>query len=83
MANNQSVRRHLDLYRVESWEVGGKAAVYKWGCRVRLLTASFRLWNNFRLLEQLSGGSVVVVPRGTPADDRCIVLQARKKQAAT
>ncbi|GFT22351.1 transposable element Tc3 transposase [Trichonephila clavipes] len=34
--------------------------------------------------EQLSGGSVVVVPRGTtPADDRYIVLQARRNRRQT
>ncbi|GFV13429.1 HTH_Tnp_Tc3_2 domain-containing protein, partial [Trichonephila clavipes] len=43
-----------------------------------------RLWNNFKLQEQLSGGSVVCRPRGTtPADDRYIVLQARRNRRQT
>ncbi|GFU39594.1 hypothetical protein TNCV_4001091 [Trichonephila clavipes] len=39
-----------------------------------------RLWNNFKLHEQLSGGSVVVVHGTTPADDWYIVLQARRNR---
>ncbi|GFU06985.1 transposable element Tcb1 transposase [Trichonephila clavipes] len=60
-----------------------------WRCRSRtsvvgeLLTASFHdFGDNFKLQEQLSGGSVR--PRGnTPADDRYIVLQARRKRRQT
>ncbi|GFV01754.1 transposable element Tc3 transposase [Trichonephila clavipes] len=52
MANNQSVRRHLDALRVESLgEVGGRPH---------------------------SGR-----PRATPADDRYIVLQARRNRRQT
>ncbi|GFX44090.1 hypothetical protein TNCV_4118861 [Trichonephila clavipes] len=37
MANNQSVRRHLDAfnYRSNHWEVGGRPQCDKCGCRVR------------------------------------------------
>ncbi|GFT66841.1 transposable element Tcb2 transposase [Trichonephila clavipes] len=66
MANNQSVRRHLDAFtEVESLgeEVGGgRPQCDKCGCRVpELLTASFHdFGDNFKLQEQLSRGSVVV-----------------------
>ncbi|GFW61028.1 hypothetical protein TNCV_4872381 [Trichonephila clavipes] len=62
MANNQSVRRHLDAFTRgqiigRSWR---KAAV--WLQSSELLTASFHdFGDNFKLQEQLSGGSVVVV----------------------
>ncbi|GFW52918.1 hypothetical protein TNCV_2394971 [Trichonephila clavipes] len=60
MANNQSVRRHLDAFTRGSnhWEVGGRRSVQS----SELLTASFHdFGDNFILQEQLSGGSVVVV----------------------
>ncbi|GFU42953.1 hypothetical protein TNCV_3141031 [Trichonephila clavipes] len=47
--------------RSNHWEVGGRPQCDKCGCRV-LLTASFHdFGDNFKLQEQLSGGSVVVV----------------------
>ncbi|GFU35347.1 transposable element Tcb1 transposase [Trichonephila clavipes] len=51
------------LPRSNHWEVGGRPQCDKCGCRVQvLLTASFHdFGENFRLQEQLSGGSVVVV----------------------
>ncbi|GFU31627.1 transposable element Tc1 transposase [Trichonephila clavipes] len=64
MANNQSVRQHLDAFtrgRIKgSWR---KAAVCQvWLQSSELLTASFHdFGDNFKLQEQLSGGSVVVV----------------------
>ncbi|GFV33446.1 hypothetical protein TNCV_2608961 [Trichonephila clavipes] len=65
MANNQSVRRHLDaLPEVESFgKLEEGRSVTKCGCRVpELLTASFHdFGDNFKLQKQLSRGSVVVV----------------------
>ncbi|GFT36234.1 hypothetical protein TNCV_4778611 [Trichonephila clavipes] len=57
MANNQSVKRHLDAFtrRIQN-SVTSVAAEFE------LLTASFHdFGDNFKLQEQLSGGSVVVV----------------------
>ncbi|GFT93141.1 transposable element Tcb1 transposase [Trichonephila clavipes] len=49
-----------------------------------LLTASFTTLRQFQTTEQLSGGSVVVVHEGTtPADDRYIVLLARRNRRQT
>ncbi|GFU44660.1 transposable element Tcb2 transposase [Trichonephila clavipes] len=50
-----------------------------------LLTASFHdFGDNFKLQEQLSGGFSSGRPRGTtPADDRYIVLQARRNRRQT
>ncbi|GFX15257.1 hypothetical protein TNCV_2563521 [Trichonephila clavipes] len=64
MANNQSVRRHLDaLPGSNHWEVGGRPQCDKCGCRVpELLTASFHdFGDNFKLQERAIRGSVVVV----------------------
>ncbi|GFU71052.1 transposable element Tcb1 transposase [Trichonephila clavipes] len=64
MANNQSVRRHLDAFTRGRiiWEVGGRPQCDKCGCRVRIAHSSFHdFGDNFKLQEQLSGGSVVVV----------------------
>ncbi|GFU98189.1 hypothetical protein TNCV_1705051 [Trichonephila clavipes] len=62
MANNQSVRRHLDaLPEVESLGSWRKTAVWL-AESSELLTASFHdFGDNFKLQEQLSEGSVVVV----------------------
>ncbi|GFW54797.1 transposable element Tcb1 transposase [Trichonephila clavipes] len=83
MANNQSVRRHLGAFtrgRIirkleEDRSVTSVAAEFE------LLTASFHdFGDNFKLQEQLSGFSSGR-PRGTtPADDRYIVLQARRNR---
>ncbi|GFV87739.1 transposable element Tcb2 transposase [Trichonephila clavipes] len=64
MANNQSVRRHLDAFirgriigKLEEGRSGTSVAA-----EFELLTASFHdFGDNFKLHEQLSGGSVVVV----------------------
>ncbi|GFS64530.1 hypothetical protein TNCV_4137571 [Trichonephila clavipes] len=64
MANNQSVRRHLDAFTrgriIGKLEEG--RSVTSVAAEFKLLTASFHdFGNNFKLQEQLSGGSVVVV----------------------
>ncbi|GFU73178.1 transposable element Tcb1 transposase [Trichonephila clavipes] len=71
--------------RSNHWEVGGRPQCDKCGCRVRncSLTVS-RLWRQF----QTTGTAIRVFsscrPRGTtPADDRYIVLQARRNRRQT
>ncbi|GFT42891.1 HTH_Tnp_Tc3_2 domain-containing protein [Trichonephila clavipes] len=64
MANNQSVRRHLDAFTrgriIGKLEEG--RSVTSVAAEFELLTASFHDFeDNFKLQEQLSGGSVVVV----------------------
>ncbi|GFV72662.1 hypothetical protein TNCV_411811 [Trichonephila clavipes] len=64
MANNQSVRRHLDV--LTRGRIIGKMeegrSVTSVAAEFELLTASFDdVGDNFKLQEQLSGGSVVVV----------------------
>ncbi|GFW92267.1 hypothetical protein TNCV_3541531 [Trichonephila clavipes] len=64
MVNNQSVRRHLDAFTpgriIEKLEEG--RSVTSVAAEFELLTASFHdFGDNFKLQEQLSGGSVVVV----------------------
>ncbi|GFX89506.1 transposable element Tcb1 transposase [Trichonephila clavipes] len=64
MANNQSVRRHLDAFTrgriIGKLEEG--RSVTSVAAEFGLLTASFHdFGDNFKLQEQLSGGSVVVV----------------------
>ncbi|GFX81433.1 transposable element Tcb2 transposase [Trichonephila clavipes] len=87
MANNQSVRRHLDAFTRD--RIIGKLeegrSVTSVAAEFELLTASFHdFGDNFKLQEQLSGGSVVVVHEGTtPADDQYIVLQARRNRRQT
>ncbi|GFT95565.1 hypothetical protein TNCV_567691 [Trichonephila clavipes] len=66
MANNQSVERHLDAFtrgRIVGREVGGRPrSVTSVATEFRIAHSIVsRLWNNFKLREQLSGGSVVVV----------------------
>ncbi|GFU64801.1 hypothetical protein TNCV_2128751 [Trichonephila clavipes] len=65
MANNQFVRRHLDAFTqrriIEKLEEG-RSVTKMWLQSSELLTASFHdFGDNFKLQEQLSGGSVVVV----------------------
>ncbi|GFW96882.1 hypothetical protein TNCV_2160181 [Trichonephila clavipes] len=65
MANNQSVRRHLDAFtrgRIIGKLEEGRSVTRVWLQSSELLTASFHdFGDNFKLQEQLSGGSVVVV----------------------
>ncbi|GFT69696.1 hypothetical protein TNCV_1298971 [Trichonephila clavipes] len=65
MANNQSVRRHLDAF-TRGQIIGkleeGRSVTSVAAESSELLTASFHDYgDNFKLQEQLSGGSVVVV----------------------
>ncbi|GFU47792.1 transposable element Tcb1 transposase [Trichonephila clavipes] len=65
MANNQSVRRHLDAFprgRIIGKLEEGRSVTRVWLQSSELLTASFHdFGDNFKLQEQLSGGLVVVV----------------------
>ncbi|GFV45379.1 transposable element Tc3 transposase [Trichonephila clavipes] len=87
MANNQSVRRHLDAFT--RCRIIGKLEE---GRSVTSVAAEFgiahsivsRLWRQFKTtgtaIRRLSSGR----PRGTtPADDWCIVLQARRNRRQT
>ncbi|GFV20571.1 transposable element Tcb1 transposase [Trichonephila clavipes] len=84
MANNQSVRRHLDAFT--RGRIIGKLEE---GHSVTSVAAEFgiahsivsRLWRQFQTTETgFSSGC----PRGTtPADDRYIVLQARRNRRQT
>ncbi|GFX57146.1 transposable element Tcb1 transposase [Trichonephila clavipes] len=68
------------------WEVGGRPQCDKCGCRVRNCSQHrfHDFGDNFKLQEQLSGGFSSGRPRGTtPADDRYIVLQARRNRRQT
>ncbi|GFX10794.1 transposable element Tcb1 transposase [Trichonephila clavipes] len=73
------------LPEVEYWEVGGKPQCDKCGCRVRNCSQ-----HRFTTLETISNyrnsypGFSSGRPRGTtPADDRYIVLQARRNRRQT
>ncbi|GFU95847.1 hypothetical protein TNCV_198811 [Trichonephila clavipes] len=86
MAKNQSVRRHLDAFTrsriIGKLEEG--RSVTSVAVEFELLTATFlRLWRQFQTTGTAIRGFSSGRPRGTtPADNRYIVLQARKKQAA-
>ncbi|GFU28284.1 hypothetical protein TNCV_1022661 [Trichonephila clavipes] len=87
MVNNQSVRRHLDAFtrgRIigkleEGRSMTSVAAVFE------LLTASFHdIGDNFQTTGTAIRGFSSGRPRGTtPADDRYIVLQARRNRRKT
>ncbi|GFV23179.1 transposable element Tcb1 transposase [Trichonephila clavipes] len=88
MANNQSVRRHLDAFtpRSNHWEVGGRPQCDK----VWLQRSGICSQHRFTTLETISNyrnsypGFSSGRPRGTtPADDRYIVLQARRNRRQT
>ncbi|GFT50764.1 hypothetical protein TNCV_3181131, partial [Trichonephila clavipes] len=83
MANNQSVRRHLDALPVESLgEVGGRRQCDKCDCIVQVLLTTFHEFgDNFKLQEQLSGGSVVVVHEEPHPQIPVHCLTGQKKQA--
>ncbi|GFW20895.1 transposable element Tcb2 transposase [Trichonephila clavipes] len=68
------------------WEVGGRPQCSQVAAEFELLTASFHdFGDNFKLQEQPSGGGFSRGrPRGTtPADNRYIVLQARRNRRQT
>ncbi|GFV71397.1 transposable element Tcb1 transposase [Trichonephila clavipes] len=86
MANNQSVRRHLDaLTEVESLGSWKRPQCDKCGCRVRIAPSIVsRLWRQFQTTGTAIRGFSSGRPRGaTPADDRYIVLQARRNRWQT
>ncbi|GFW79234.1 HTH_Tnp_Tc3_2 domain-containing protein [Trichonephila clavipes] len=81
MANNQSVRRHLDMLlpEVESFGSWRKASEFA----IAHSNVS-RLWRQFQTTGTAIRGSSSGFPRGTtPADDRYIVLQARRNRPQT
>ncbi|GFT52900.1 transcription factor Sox-6 [Trichonephila clavipes] len=86
MANNQSVRRHLDAFT--RGRIIGKLEE---GRSVTSVAAEFgiahsivlRLWRQFQTTGTAIRGSVVVVHEEPPADDRYIVLQARRNRRQT
>ncbi|GFU14506.1 transposable element Tcb1 transposase [Trichonephila clavipes] len=87
MANNQSVRQHLDAFT--RGRIIGKLEE---GCSVTSVAAEFgiahsivsRLWRQFQTTGTTIRGFSSGRPRGTtPADDRYIVLQARRNRRQT
>ncbi|GFY13413.1 alpha-ketoglutarate-dependent dioxygenase alkB-like protein [Trichonephila clavipes] len=87
MANNQSVRRHLDAFT--RGRIIGKLEE---GRSVTSVAAEFgiahsivsRLWRQFQTTGTAIRGCSSGRPRGTtPADDRYIVLQARRNRRQT
>ncbi|GFW76908.1 transposable element Tcb2 transposase [Trichonephila clavipes] len=87
MANNQSVRRHLDAFT--RGRIIGKLEE---GRSVTSVAAEFgiahsivsRLWRQFQTTGKAIRGFSSGRPRGTtPADDRYIVLQARRNRRQT
>ncbi|GFV75736.1 transposable element Tcb1 transposase [Trichonephila clavipes] len=87
MANNQSVRRHLEAFT--RGRIIGKLEV---GRSVTSVAAEFgiahsivsRLWRQFHTTGTAIRGISSGRPRGTsPADDRYIVLQARRNRRQT
>ncbi|GFX29508.1 transposable element Tcb2 transposase [Trichonephila clavipes] len=87
MANNQSVRRHLDAFT--QGRIIGKLEE---GRSVTSVAAEFgiahsivsRLWRQFQTTGTAIRGFSSGRPRGTtPADDRYIVLQARRNRRQT
>ncbi|GFW44524.1 transposable element Tcb2 transposase [Trichonephila clavipes] len=84
MANNQSVRLHLDAFTrgriIGKLEEGRSvtSVAEEFGIAHSIVS---RLWRQFQTTGTAIRGSVVVVHRGTtPADDRYIVLQARRNR---
>ncbi|GFV33493.1 transposable element Tcb2 transposase [Trichonephila clavipes] len=71
--------------RSNHWEVGGRPQCDKCGCRVRIAhNIVSRLWRQFQTTGTAIRGFSSGRPRGTtPADDRYIVLQARRNRRQT
>ncbi|GFT89302.1 transposable element Tcb2 transposase [Trichonephila clavipes] len=87
MANNQSVRRHLDAFtrgqiigKLEEGRIVTKVAA-EFGIAHSIVS---RLWRQFQTTGTAIRGFSSNRPRGTtPADDRYIVLQARRNRRQT
>ncbi|GFW46825.1 transposable element Tc1 transposase [Trichonephila clavipes] len=84
MANNQSVRRHLDAFTrgriIEKLEEGRSvtSVAAEFGIAHSIVS---RLWRQFQTTGTATRGFSSGRPRGTtPADDRYIVLQARRNR---
>ncbi|GFW25136.1 transposable element Tcb1 transposase [Trichonephila clavipes] len=73
------------LPRSNHWEVEGRPQCDKCGCRVRIAHSIVsRLWRQFQTTGTAIRGFSSGRPRGTtPADDRYIVLQARRNRRQT
>ncbi|GFV69729.1 transposable element Tcb2 transposase [Trichonephila clavipes] len=87
MANNQSVRRHLDAFTrsriIGKLEEGRSvtSVAAEFGIAHRIVS---RLWRQFQTTGTAIRGFSSGRPRGTtPADDRYIVLQARRNRRQT
>ncbi|GFX01646.1 transposable element Tcb2 transposase [Trichonephila clavipes] len=87
MANNQSVRRHLDAFTrgriIGKLEEGRSvtSVVAEFGIAHSIVS---RLWRQFQTTGTAIRGFSSGRPRGTtPADDRYIVLQARRNRRLT
>ncbi|GFT65201.1 transposable element Tcb2 transposase [Trichonephila clavipes] len=87
MANNQSVRRHLDAFTrgriIGKLEEGRSvtSVAAEFGIAHNILS---RLWRQFQTTGTAIRGFSSGRPRGTtPADDRYIVLQARRNRRQT
>ncbi|GFV80399.1 transposable element Tcb1 transposase [Trichonephila clavipes] len=84
MANNQSVRRHLDAFtrgRIIGKLEEGRSVTAEFGIAHSIVS---RLWRQFQTTGTAIRGFSSGRPRGTtPADDRYIVLQARRNRWQT
>ncbi|GFU80108.1 transposable element Tc1 transposase [Trichonephila clavipes] len=87
MANNQSVRRHLDDFTrgriIGKMEEGRSvtSVVAEFGIAHSIVS---RLWRQFQTTGTATRGFSSGRPRGTaPADDQYIVLQARRNRRQT
>ncbi|GFX88860.1 transposable element Tc1 transposase [Trichonephila clavipes] len=87
MANNQSIRRHLDAFTrgriIGKLEEGrsGTSVAAEFGIAHSIVS---RLWRQFQTTGTAIRGFSSGRPRGTtPADDRYIVLQARRNRRQT
>ncbi|GFT69359.1 transposable element Tcb2 transposase [Trichonephila clavipes] len=87
MANNQSVRRHLDAFTrgriIGKLEEGRSVTSVAAKCGIAHSIVS-RLWRQFQTTGTAIRGFSSGRPRGTtPADDRYIVLQASRNRQQT
>ncbi|GFU90154.1 transposable element Tc3 transposase [Trichonephila clavipes] len=87
MVNNQSVRRHLNVFtrgRIIVKLVAGRSVTSvaaEFGIAHSIVS---RLWRQFQTTGKATRGFSSGRPRGTtPADDRYIVLQARRNRRHT